>query len=235
MAAVPLAGPARRVQGCVGAAPTPAPQPLSSSPASSAHTGCLPPAPSPALLKRGHQALSVHCPLGLGVVAGIGADPRLWRPGGPGKAWPGGGQRQIGWPLGAGPWLVSCLKMLDPHLVLGCWPQTIPDDCVGASALGAEESHANVKYEPGGSSRPRLTSVWVCWGEKERQGCCARPQQGAVLLSMVEEREGGGEWAGGKSHLREPGQAATPELSHLLRLFSLTEDRTAPQRGSLWV
>ena len=195
----------------------------------------LPPAPSPALLMRGHQALSVNCPLGLGVVAGMGADPGLRRPGGPGKAWPGGGQRQIGWPLGAGPWLVSCLKMLDPHLVLGCWPPTIPDDCVGASALGAEEGHVNVKYEPGGSSRPRLTSVWVCWGEKERQGCCACPRQGAVLLLMVEEREWGGEWAGGSSHLREPGQAATPELSHLLRLLSPTEDTTAPQRGSLRV
>lgn len=45
---------------------------------------------------------------------------------------------------------------------------------------------------------------------------------------MVEEREWGGEWARGKSHLREPGQAATPELSHLLRLLSPTEDRTAP-------
>ena len=165
----------------------------------------------------------------------MGADPGLRRPGGSGKAWPGGGQRQIGWPLGAAPWLVSCLKMLDPHLVLGCWPQTIPDDRVGASALGAEESHVNVKYEPGGSSRPRLISVWICRGERERQGCCACPQQGAVLLLMVEEGERGGEWAGRKSHLREPGQAATPELSHLLGLLSPTEDRAAPQRGSLRV
>lgn len=97
----------------------------------------LPPAPSPARLRRGHQALSVNCPLGLEVVGGMGADPRLRRPGGPGKARPGGGQRQTGRPLGAGPWLVSCLKMLDPHLVLGCWPQTIPDNCVGDSVLGA--------------------------------------------------------------------------------------------------
>ena len=170
----------------------------------------LPPAPSPALLMRGHQALSVNCPLGLRVVGGMGADPGLRRPGGPGKARPGGEQRQTGWPLGAGPWLVSCLKMLDPHLVSGCWPQTIPDNRVGDSALGAEESRVNVKCEPGGSSRPRLGSVWVCWREKERQGCRARRQQGAVLVLMVEERERGGEWAGGKSHLREAGQAATP-------------------------
>ena len=92
----------------------------------------------------------------------------------------------------------------------GCWPQTIPDNRVGDSALGAEENRVNVKCEPGGSSRPRLGSVWVCWREKERQGCCARRQQGAVLVLMVEERERGGEWAGGKSHLREAGQAATP-------------------------
>ena len=97
---------------------------------------------------------------------------------------------------------------LPPSLLPG--RQTIPDNCVGDSALGAEESHVNVKCEPGGSSRPRLVSVWVCWREKERQGCCARRQQGAVLVLMVEEREQGGEWARGKSHLREAGQAATP-------------------------
>lgn len=36
----------------------------------------LPPAPSPALLMRGHQALSVNCPLGLEVVGGIGSRPQ---------------------------------------------------------------------------------------------------------------------------------------------------------------
>ena len=121
------------------------------------------PCPVPCSSDAGHQAMSVNCPLGLGVVGGMGTDPGLRRPGGPGKARLGGGQRQAGRPLGAGPWLVSCLKMSDPHLVSGCWPQTIPDNCVGDSALGAEESHVNVKCEPGGSSRPRLVSVWVCW------------------------------------------------------------------------
>ena len=193
------------------------------------------PCPVPCSSDAGHQAMSVNCPLGLGVVGGMGTDPGLRRPGGPGKARLGGGQRQAGRPLGAGPWLVSCLKMSDPHLVSGCWPQTIPDNCVGDSALGAEESHVNVKCEPGGSSRPRLVSVWVCWREKERQGCCARRQQGAVLVLMVEEREQGGEWARGKSHLREAGQAATPSSAISWGFSARLKTGLLPQHGSAMV
>lgn len=67
-----------------------------------------------------------------------GSGPQIW-----GDWWQvmdgtGCGQRQTGQPLGARLWGLSYPKLADPpHVVSGCWVQTIPDNHLGERRSGS--------------------------------------------------------------------------------------------------